>query len=72
MVTTEEMLYGSPGPDWKPNFKLLYTLASSNGWPHKAVKAFIMERFKRESTKDLRFSEYNATMEQVSLPYEED
>jgi hypothetical protein len=61
-----------PPENWKPNTRLLYTLASSNGWTHEAVKAFIKAAFNRDSTKDLLWSEYNATMEQLSNPYEED
>lgn len=72
MPKVREMLAGKPPANWKPNFKLLYTLASSNGWSHAAVKKFIKAAFNRDSTKDLLFSEYNATMEQVGNPYEED
>ena len=62
MTTTEEMLYGSPGPDWKPNTKMLYVTASANGWTHQGVKDLILANFKRTSTKDLSFSEYHKVM----------
>lgn len=60
-----------PPKDWKPNTKYLYTVATSAGWPHEAVKKFIKSAFNKDSTKDLEWSEYNATLEVVSEPYED-
>jgi hypothetical protein len=71
MPKVREMLAGPEPANWVPNSKALYTAATSNGWPHKAVKSFIKAAFNRDSTKDLLWSEYNATMEQVSNPYED-
>ena len=71
MAKTTEMLAGSPGPNWKPDTRLLYTFATGSGWSHDAVRKFIKAAFNRDSTKELTWSEYNATMEQVSNPYEE-
>ena len=71
MVSTKEMLYGKPAEGWKPNTKLLYATATANGWNHEGVKRFIKAAFNRDSTKDLEYSEYQATMEMVGNPYEE-
>jgi hypothetical protein len=52
-----------PPENWKPNTKYLYTLASTNGWTHAQVKDFVLFNFKRASTKDLAFEEYNKVID---------
>jgi hypothetical protein len=61
-----------PPKGWTVPTKYLYTVATAAGWPHEAVKKFIKASFDKDSTKDLTYSEYNATLEVVSEPYEPD
>jgi hypothetical protein len=42
---------------------MLYITASANGWNHAQVKDLILFNFKRASTKDLTFTEYNKTLD---------
>ncbi len=64
MPKVDEMLGAEPpGPDWKPNTKYLYTVASQNGWRRQDVHAMIDAEFKKVSTKDLTYEQYNQTLE---------
>jgi hypothetical protein len=49
--------------NWKPNPKMLYTHATNCGWNHQGVKDLILTHFKRTSTKDLTFHEFNKTLD---------
>lgn len=65
MPKTWQML-GEPDPEnWKPNTKYLYTVATVAGWTHQGVKDLIAAHFRKASTKDLTFSEYNRTLEML-------
>jgi hypothetical protein len=58
-----------PPKDWKPNTKMLYTVATNNGWNRDGVHALIEMNFKKQSTKDLTFDEYNQVLEWLdSIP----
>jgi hypothetical protein len=60
-------------PNWKPNYKQLYIEARSLGWTREGVHALIQMNFKKSSTKDLAFNEYNQVMKWLEeLPPNED
>ena len=48
--------------NWKPNCVGLYIEARSLGWTREGVHALIEINFKKSSTKDLNFDEYNKVM----------
>lgn len=48
---------------WKPNTKYLYTIATVNKWSHADVKAFIKARFGVDSTKELKWGQYQECLE---------
>jgi hypothetical protein len=52
-------------PNWKPNFKQLYIEAGSFGWTREGIHNLIELNFKKSSTKDLTFVEYNKVMEWI-------
>lgn len=47
---------------WRPDTKALYTVASNNGWSHAGVRDLILLNFRKTSSKDLAFAEYNKVM----------
>ena len=58
-----------PNQSWTPNSRLLYTTATTNRWTHRGVKDLIFFQFKKTSTKDLTFDEFQKVMEWLtSLP----
>jgi hypothetical protein len=52
-------------PNWKPNFKQLYIEARSFGWTREGIHSLIQMNFKKDSTKNLSFNEYNKVMEWI-------
>ena len=54
-----------PKPDWTPNTRMLYTHATNCGWNHQGVKDLILFHFKKQSTKDLTFHEFNKTLDML-------
>jgi hypothetical protein len=52
-----------PPQNWKPNTKQFYTSATYQGWTHEGVKDLIKLHFKKDSSKDLTFAEFNKCLE---------
>jgi hypothetical protein len=58
-----------PGPDWKPGCKWLYICAGQAGWKREQIHLLIEAQFKKHSTKELTFDEYNKVLEWIdTLP----
>ena len=52
-------------PNWKPNYKQLYIEARSLGWTREGIHDLIMFNFKKSSSKDLAFNEYQKVMQWI-------
>jgi hypothetical protein len=48
--------------NWKPNSRQLYISAHYSGWTHQGIKDLIKFHFKKDSTKDLSWNEYNQVL----------
>jgi hypothetical protein len=62
MVKVLEMLIGKEPDGWKPNSRQLYISASYSGWTRQGIHDLIGYHFKKQSTKELTFSEYNQVL----------
>jgi len=51
-----------PPPNWKPNSRQLYIAATYSGWTRQGIHDLIGVHFKKQSTKDLTFKEYNQVL----------
>ncbi len=51
-----------PPKNWKPNSKQLYTAADGFKWTHQGIHDLIGYHFKKQSTKELTFLEYNQVL----------